>query len=295
MFSICSGRLRMSRCALWVSNKGIARHVQSTVSPEVVGHRDLFVFDSTWSLQTWAAMTTAAQFNVRDTNKNLKHPKSGHVISKYAMYQFEKSTYHFNNVGEYYLNITAAHSFSPSFIKHVENRVDEENIKEGTHSVVIWPDSVLVQNATSDDVEAITDLVMTQKRKMDETQIETYLASHSKGEKSTATLAKVQNMMAVVACGTAEFPDAANRLQKLYTTSESLLSSHAAEGIPPPAFFMAADMRGHRNASKVMILSAGAGQEVVEDCLGEWEGARADAVIQSHLAHFTSSPDEQVQ
>ena len=273
----------------------LRKRAQSTVSSEVLGHRDLFVFDSTWSLQTWAAMTTAAQFNMRDTNKNLKHPKSGHVISKYATYQFENSAYHFNNVGEYYLNVTAAHSFSPTFIRHVESKIDEDNIKEGTHSVVIWPDSLLVQSASADDVEAITDMVSDHKRKISYSQAMNYLTSRNKGEKSKLTVEEVPNMMAIVACGTAEFPNAADRLKNLYKTSESLLPYSVAEKVPPPVFFMAADMRGHRNASKIMIMSSGSDGEALEDCLGDWEGGRAGAVLQNHLTKAISSLHERAQ
>ena len=136
-------------------------------------------------------------------------------------------------------------------------------------------------------------MTMNNKRQMDALEVKELLESYAKGKKSRATVAKIPSVMAVVACGTAEFPNAANHLQKLYDTSESLLSVNAAVHVPSPIFFMAADMRGHRNASKVMVLSRGAAQGALEDCLGHWEGDKAHDVLRSHLAHFLSPPAKQ--
>ena len=260
---------------------------QSTIGSEVAaGCRDLFVVDHSWSLKKWAdKMTTPAQYNITDSNKNLKHPGSGHIVSKYAIYQFENSAFHFNDVGEYYLNITAAHSFSPSFIDHEESEEDKIKDVNGTHSVVIWPDSILVRNASANDVEAITDLVMTQKMKLSEVQVKEFLADRSESE---TIISKVTNVVAVVSCGNEEYLETDGKLQELRATSDDMLASYPSSNIPKPAFLMAADMRGHRNASKVMILSVNDERGEVADCFGEWEGDRAGATLQSHLVYFVS-------
>lgn len=276
-------RCKMVRIAL--KNMSIRASSGTAVSDGVVEHRDVFIFDTSWPLKKWAnTMSTPPRFNRKNSNQNLKHPRSGHIIGEYSLYHFENSTFHFNNVGEYFLNWTAAHSFSPSIISHEESRLDEAELvgsgKELLHSVLIWPDSLYLHNVTARDIPIVTKLVSTQSKKL---SVEDAAKVFKEDVKHHIEVKEAKDVMVMVACSNEEFSHAANKLQQLRAISDELMEG---EEIPRSRtnFFMTAEVRGHRNASKVMIFSGGAADlRAAEDCFENLEDEQAGRTLSSHL------------
>lgn len=269
--------------------RAYARASSSVASSSgVVEHRDVFIFDSSWPLKQWATiLSTPPAYNENNSNQNLKHPQSGHVIGKYSLYQFENSSFHFNNVGEYFLNMTAAHSFSPTAICHVDSRLEAAELEgqEARHSVLIWPDSLFLHNVTVDDIPVVTKLVGKQSKKLSVEEAEKMFSDAGHDEGSGVEVMEAKDVMVMVACGNEEFHGSANKLQQLKAISDRLIE---AEGLPDTCtkFFMTADVRGHRNASKVMIFSGGSADgdnAAAEDCFENLEDAQAGRTLSSHL------------
>lgn len=279
-------RMRVNVGVMWVSKRASSG---SAVSGGVVEHRDVFIFDKRWPLKKWATtMSTPARYNSKNSNQNLKHPQSGHVIAKYALHHFENSSFHFNNVGEYFLNWTAAHSFSPAMITHVDNRLEEAQLVEdgieSLHSVLIWPDSLYLHNVTERDIPVVTKLVGTQSKKLSAAEAEKLI--QKEGEESSIEVKEAKDVMVMVACSNEEFNRSANKLHHLKAISTELMAEQGMSA-SRTNFFMTADIRGHRNASKVMIFSGGAphasGVGAAEDCFESLEDAQAGRALSSHL------------
>ena len=183
--------------------------------------------------------------------------------------------------------MTAAHSFSPSVISHIDNRL-EESLQEknmANHSVLIWPDCLLLQNLKFDDIPFVTDLVAKQSQRLHVDHVSELFRNLDRNGDSEVAVLEAKNIMVMVSCGNEEFHASVNKLRQLEAICDELAD---AEGIKEnrAQFFMTADIRGHRNASKVMIFSdilQNGVWKACEDCFESLEGAQARQTLASHL------------
>jgi len=130
-----------------------ARSLCSWADESPITYRDLFVIEDSWEESKWKASI--------QSEVNLKHPSSSHIISKYSTYQFNNGDFHFNSLGEFSLSIAGAHLIKSSISK---SAVDMADIDDKSHSCYIWPDRVWVHNASLKDIGPIMDSTMNPKK-----------------------------------------------------------------------------------------------------------------------------------
>ena len=76
-----------------------SRKLSSGGVKNAIEYRDVFIFDSSWPLEKrTSSFTSAPKYYAKNSKQNLKHPKGEHVISKYAPYSFENTSFHFIHV-----------------------------------------------------------------------------------------------------------------------------------------------------------------------------------------------------
>jgi hypothetical protein len=80
----------------------------------------------------------------------IKRPASGHVVSEYTSYVHKHGAYNFNTVDDYSLNVAAAHP-----LLWPETELE-------THSLIIWPDNIVVSGATRSTVSVLGKCLLTQ-------------------------------------------------------------------------------------------------------------------------------------
>jgi hypothetical protein len=251
-----------------------SRKLSSGGVKNAIEYRDVFIFDSSWPLEKWtSAFTSAPKYNAKNSNQNLKHPKGEHVISKYATYSFENTSFHFNDNNEYFLNMTAAHSFSPSTVSHAAESSGSCSVD--CHNVLIWPDALYVKNARLADIPAITKLVASQSSRITVEQAKHTFSKNDGGVEVT----EATGVLALVACSGEAFPVAAHHLESLRAATANNGGDDGGDG-KKSHFFMTADVRGHRNASNVMLFNCGTGEE---DCFESYDSTRAAEALCSHL------------
>ena len=96
--------------------------------------RDLFICDDNFKI------------DLRNLSllRDLKHPSSSHIISRYSSYIFQNEKYHFNDLGEYSLNVAAYFNLETEQ-KCITSSVDGQH----SHNVFIWPDGLFLKNLNS--------------------------------------------------------------------------------------------------------------------------------------------------
>jgi len=154
---------------------------------------------------------------------------------------FNNSSYHFNSVGEYSLNFSASHTFAGvgAGVRSSSSSPDSKT-QQSTHSVLLWPDRLLVQGLTNADVPTVMKLLL----KPEELIKSDAFASHVR----VLTMPKL--VVVVV--------NNSNSSTSLFQWLEKSLERKGEDF----AFLVTAEMKGHRNGTNVMILPH-------EDCF-EW-------------------------
>ena len=235
MLRLGLGRLRAA------TPQQACRRAASSGSALPLLYRDVLIFDDSWTGEAWAAaMQPAATGNA--TAVNLKHPSSQHAVAKYSDWMFNHSQYHFNSVGEFSLNISAGHFYSPP-----ESVVGGQTTSTTTtnHSVLFWPDRILLRGLSDAHIPAVAKAAL-------DTSGPLSLAAAVRATAETC-VAQFPEVVVVSACsGSPGF--------SLHRAQQSLdwFGAAAAEaGKPAPALVLADDLRNHRNGTNVLVLPRG--------------------------------------
>ena len=190
-------------------------------------YRDVLLFDDAWTDKTWCSALEAPK-------ANLRLPTSNHVIARYSQYMFNNSQYHFNSVGEFSLNIAASHIYSGG-------TSNQTGTQTGTHTVVIWPDQIVLRGLTDRHIPAVV------KAALDPTPLTKSAAEHALGSTSSA----FPSMMVVCACvGSPGFS-----LDRAKQTLDMFRSSSAERPTTlKPVLVLAEELRYHRTGTHVLLL-----------------------------------------
>jgi len=102
-------------------------------------YRDIFIHDHN-------VMTTAAFLTCNEAKLPINHPTGSHILAAYSAQIHKHSTYNFNQLGEFSVNITAFHPI-----------VGDSNVG-GSHSVLVWPDNLIISGLIKNDIPKIVNL-----------------------------------------------------------------------------------------------------------------------------------------
>jgi hypothetical protein len=205
-------------------------------------HRDMFVFDESWSHSRWAkALTKAIDLNIKDhgnilTNA-LKHPSSGHVIAQYSLYHFNHSSFHFTSQGEYSLNVTAAQSINCDLVAHTTTHQFETDVesvmeKEGQtkhryHSVLLWPDNILIRHLRETQLGSVLDKCF-RAAKLDINDFKDSLNTfheHEGSDHQQVTVTQIEKPVVLVSVQAGEYAQASETLAAFKRVSDSIIQS----------------------------------------------------------------------
>jgi len=263
-------------------------------------YRDLFIFDDSWTQDQWYQ-------GVITGNKNLQHPKSTHVSAQYAFYQFNYSSYHFNE-GEFSLHVHPAHmqpapaiaapasTHAPApatALAHAHAHADGG----ATHSCILWPDRLLIRGLQSRDVKTIMDAAMKVgpalsaqameralgKSRTTSSTIASTGTSSAQGSDSALQVTYLDSLVIAVACGQTQNstrPHTEATLQKAVRTVDTFraILMNMASSVPRmPYIAMTADMRGHRRGQSVLLLPPAEGLQSTGTVTGNPSSFKEDA------------------
>lgn len=195
----------------------------SLTSPPLLS-RDVFVFDGSFDGARW-------QDAMMHQSGSLKHPSSKHAVSAYAIHLFNTSQFHFNNVGEFSLNLSAA---------HVDDGKNSPSTAAG-HGVLLWPDRLMLHNLCAKDVAAVLKAAL-QTAIIDARILEKQLSEDAKVE-------AMQGMVVVASCtGSPGFShDRAKQTLAWFATASKAHNTSAT-------LVLAEDLRSHRAGTHVLVL-----------------------------------------
>jgi hypothetical protein len=187
-------------------------------------YRDVFILDDGWDETRFVA-------GVQAGSPPLKHPNSGHAVSAYADWLFQHSNYHFNTVGEFSLNISAAHLYHP-----------RPSAASRGHSVLFWPEQLLLKGLSSSDVPAVVKAALSTSP-TSAVELKSKLSS-------TASVEAMPALVVVSACGGSPGFSAQRAGQTL-----SWFKTAASEGKHKDIMLLQAeDLKNHRSGTNVIIM-----------------------------------------
>ena len=168
---MCYTKLSIKRLNSSNSRSGNGISLVKTLSSLSLQYRDVFIYDSSYKYKDY----------INNMN-SLKHPSSSHVIASYAHYIHNNSTYHFNSLGEYSLNVNPAYiissssssssnssssssnsssssSSSSSSNSSISSSSSSSNNSSSTHDMILWPDRLHIAGLTKEDIPSIMKLI----------------------------------------------------------------------------------------------------------------------------------------
>lgn len=137
-----------NRKGVFYDLKSTSTRLTSSFNTDHTTYRDFLVINNRWNDMQWKDSVL--------TNDPMSNPGcSSHQVSRYSMHRFNKSEYHFNNVGDFTLNIAPAHILYDTLPLGAVDRT--------THDCIVWPDGLRITGAEDDDIECIAELIMNSK------------------------------------------------------------------------------------------------------------------------------------
>ena len=254
---------------------------------EQLQFRDVFIVDDTITMDLWDAM--------HEKNLPLKHPLSGHLVSKYVSYIHKYGEYNYNKIGDYSLNITPIKTYlnSENNINHSNNQVGSGSILslKNTHSIYLYPEGLCIRGLREQDIPTISQSILNDvpitrsniidclqsNREINKTNDDTLNRENSN---TTIIIDEVPKLVVIASSNKITTQSKAksglnifyNALFKndLHTseaeidgTSESITEqmsvlrnkkeNNMIYNSSEVGFFIASDMKGHRNAASLLI------------------------------------------
>jgi hypothetical protein len=227
---------------------------QSTLSGQFLSYRDVFLLDKRFDLPHWLEANAA-------NTAMIKHPSCTHAVAQYAKYIHENSPYNFNSLGEYSLNISAAQLLTDDVGSAGDAGMHTGSVSpvspvspESPPSMLVWPDGVALHNLTPADMPALCKALLT------DTAID--WPALCRGLSSSVQLAELP-ATTVVCSVSGRFP--VSKVREVVQWFQIAVAEREGERPTPYSHlhcYIATEMRSHRNATHVMVLSrtgAGAG------------------------------------
>eukprot|EP01038_Epipyxis_sp_PR26KG_P009081 gene9081-12247_t len=200
-----------------------------------VAHRDIFLFDKSLNFDAWKALAKDDQ--------SIKHPSSNHILAAYAKYNFEHGIYNFNQLGEFSLNIAAAHNCTID-----DSSVENNYLSSTYHDILLWPDGIIIHDLQKQHIPYIYNLITKPSFITDEKNIiENCPNCH---------ISNIQQKTAIIVSSVSRTNSQENVISTLDLFRNKLSKEVIAHQI---IYLFSSEMRGHRNGSNLMILPS-------EDC-----------------------------
>jgi hypothetical protein len=169
---------------------------------------------------------------------DLKHPSSSHAIASYSNFIHHNSTYHFNSLGEYSLNVNPGH-----IIINNINNINNSNVNNNTHEMIVWPDRLHIKGLTKNEIPNIMKLIFK------DNIIST--SSLSSLLPSTCNILTIPDTVIVSSTSSIVNSDNANLILKYFKNIISEEKGNDNDFM----FLLVPEMRGHRLGANVLILN----------------------------------------
>lgn len=213
-------------------NNRIFSRLLNTSRDETVQSRDIFVFDPSYPLSNWDKLGLKGfPYGL------LKHPKSGHIVADYAIYYYLNSDYNFNVKNEYSINISPVHSL------YSENsNIESNSLQSESHSIYIWPESLVISNVLKSDVADICKLYLT--------NFKINIKNLKETKKSHWIIQPVSDITCICAISSTASMSMAKKTLDWFHTSANKLKKMKSKSI---SYLLSCDMRGHRSSANILI------------------------------------------
>eukprot|EP00981_Chlorochromonas_danica_P011591 scaffold4140_cov178-Ochromonas_danica.AAC.4 len=124
---------------------------QTSSHPE---YREAFVLDPSVDL---IAFLTQRLAEGSEAYRQLVHPSSTHVVSAYSHYLYTHQQYNYNDLGEFSFHLFAAQCLPPPPTATTTAHLISASASGSSsrHSVMLWPDQVLIESLLPEDVPAV--------------------------------------------------------------------------------------------------------------------------------------------
>ncbi|KAJ1410916.1 hypothetical protein B484DRAFT_402790 [Ochromonadaceae sp. CCMP2298] len=234
------GRVRSSAVCSRVLrplDRTLARGQSSFSGGQFLSYRDVFLLDHAgFDLVHWL------EANAGNTAL-IKHPSCKHAVAIYAKYIHENSSYNFNDLGEYSLNISAAQLMTDEGSAGGFG-AGSPSPECPAPSMLVWPDAVALHNLTPTDMPALCKALLT------DTAID--WPAICRGLSSSVQLTDLPNTTLVCSVS-GRFPVA--RVRQAAGWFQQAVAERAGTPTSPLHCYIATEMGAHRNATHVMVLS----------------------------------------
>ena len=207
-----------------------------TLSSLSLQYRDVFIYDSSYKYKDY----------INNMN-SLKHPSSSHVIASYAHYIHNNSTYHFNSLGEYSLNVNPAYiissSSSSSNSSSSSSSSSNSSNSSSTHDMILWPDRLHIAGLTKEDIPSIMKLIF-KDNSISASSLSSLLPTscHIKPITNTVIVSSTSN---IVNCDNASL--ILKHFQNIINEEKGNANDYT--------YLLVPEMKGHRLGANVLLLN----------------------------------------
>lgn len=147
------------RCSNFSSHIPQLEESAVVVPVQSQSHRSVLVLDRSFDYLSWLQTTNHSKYG------DIHHPSSRHMISSYSNYVYQNHSYHFNSMGEQssFLNISPGQRLDDDYAADTVVAADQipiEAIDHESHSLLIWPDRLLISNIQRRDVPSMSSVLV---------------------------------------------------------------------------------------------------------------------------------------
>ena len=198
-------------------------------------YRDVFISDSSYKYHDY----------VTNMN-NLKHPSSSHAIASYSNFIHHHSTYHFNSLGEYSLNVNPGHIISTNSrsTSSNSNSTSSSSSSSSTHDMIVWPDRLYIKGLTNNEIPTIMKLIF-KDNLISASSLSSILPS-------SCNIVSIPNTVIVSSTSSIVNSDNANLILKYF---KNIIINEENGNDDDFMFLLVPEMRGHRLGANVLILN----------------------------------------
>jgi hypothetical protein len=225
------------------------RHMWNSSS--VIPYRDVFVTDHMFTDTEWIKIGMLQ-------SKQIMSPTSKHIVSAYAKCVHQGGAYSLSQ--DYSLNVLAAHCTKEV---HGSVKVSEEKFGDLKHSVLIWPDAVIIENLLDVSVPFVSKFITK------ETVPDWEALAPNLGGDSTVKVHKLDGIVIVMSLSASFRYNQAVAIQALF---EKSFEVHNKAQLPV-TYYYCNELRQHRDGTRIIIFP-------FEDCFEDVPSAKkVDSVV----------------
>lgn len=150
--------------------------------------------------------------------------------------------------------------------------------QQGLHSVLLWPENILIRHLRKAQLGSVMDKCFRAK-KIDMSALKDTLSSSDDDESSSRVgISKVDRPVVLVSVQAGEYTQASETLASFKRVSDAIIEKGDKDKTKAPLYIMSTEIRGHRNAGRIMVLDSKGGKD-----LGEGEDVFATIKGEEHI------------